>query len=134
MSNTAFIEGRFEPDNFSRPAIDIFEHFRPNSNLVIHIETDEFSAVCPATENPDMYDLKVIYGPIKDCIELKSFKMYLKAYRNWGIFIEDLAPMILNDIVEQCNPDHCSVELRQGRRGGIDTTVYVEYNMDKDED
>ncbi len=48
----------------------------------IEIILPEFSSVCPKTGLPDFGKLVLRYVPDKLCLELKSYKMYLLAYRN----------------------------------------------------
>jgi 7-cyano-7-deazaguanine reductase len=52
----------------------------------IEIVIPEFTSVCPKTGLPDFGRLTLRYTPDKLCLELKSLKMYLLAYRNLGIF------------------------------------------------
>lgn len=127
---TAFIEGRKEAHEFNRPGLDTFKPLYRETEIRVTISTDEFTAVCPATNNPDIYDLTINYVPDELCLELKSFKQYLKEYRNWGIFIEDLACMILEDIVSACDPIEAHLTITQARRGGIETTVTRDYDVD----
>ena len=44
----------------------------------------EFTSVCPKTGLPDFGKLTLRYVPDKKCLELKSLKMYLLAYRESG--------------------------------------------------
>jgi len=66
------------------PAIETF----PNqfSNYEIKIEIPEFTSVCPKTGRPDFGTITIIYSPRDSCLELKSLKMYILAYRNLGNF------------------------------------------------
>ena len=50
----------------------------------------EFTSVCPKTGLPDHGTVRLIYTPDKACLELKSLKMYTLAYRNLGIFQENI--------------------------------------------
>jgi len=88
----------------------------------IVFESSELSAICPVTNGPDIYDLKVRYTPSSVCIETKSLKLYLETFRNRGIFAEHLAPELANHLAAAVKvPMH--VTLRQHTRGGIVTTV-----------
>ena len=94
---------------------------------VWHVEmaSDELTAVCPVTGQPDLYDATIEYWPGELCIESKSLKLYLSRYRNEGHFCEALAVKIRNDIAEavQLPHDKVSVILRQKARGGITITA-----------
>ena len=50
----------------------------------IEIVIPEFTSVCPKTGLPDFGKLTLRYTPDKLCLELKSLKMYVLAYRNLG--------------------------------------------------
>ena len=56
----------------------------------IEIVLPEFTSVCPKTGLPDHGELTLRYVPDKLCLELKSLKMYMLAYRNLGIFQENV--------------------------------------------
>ena len=48
----------------------------------ITIEIPEYTAICPKTGLPDFGTIRLTYVPEKSCLELKSLKMYIHAYRN----------------------------------------------------
>ena len=83
----------------------------------------EYTSVCPKTGLPDYGALTIQYQPRKLCLELKSLKMYLLAYRNLGIFYENAVNRILRDIVEAARPEWCVVRGDFTPRGGLTTTV-----------
>jgi 7-cyano-7-deazaguanine reductase len=90
---------------------------------VTHVEmtSDELSAVCPITGQPDMYVATIEYEPDALCLESKSLKLYLASYRNEGAFCEALAVKIRDDVgaVLELPSDKVHVTLRQKARGGI---------------
>src|SRR5258708_27687223 len=61
----------------------------------IEVVMPEFTSVCPKTGLPDFGKLTLRYTPDKLCLELKSLKMYLLAYRNLGIFYENVVNSFL---------------------------------------
>src|SRR5687768_9894246 len=69
---------------------------------VSHVEmtSDELTAVCPVTGQPDLYLATIEYRPGELCIESKSLKLYLSGYRNEGHFCEALAVKIRDDVAE----------------------------------
>jgi len=83
----------------------------------------ELTALCPTTDLPDFYTIKLLYEPSERLIELKSFKLYLLKYRNIGIYHEELANQILEDFVKVVHPNWIFVELKVNIRGGISTTI-----------
>jgi len=94
----------------------------------IEIEMPEFTSVCPKTGLPDFGRLVVRYAPAKRCLELKSFKMYLLAYRNLGIFQENIVNRVLRDVVKAASPVRASVTGEFAPRGGIGSTVTAAWN------
>ena len=93
----------------------------------IEIVTPEFTSVCPKTGLPDFGKILLRYTPDKKCLELKSYKMYLLAYRGIGIFQENATNRILRDVVKACNPVRATVIGDFSPRGGLGTIVTAEY-------
>jgi 7-cyano-7-deazaguanine reductase len=89
------------------------------SNYEIEISTPEFTSVCPKTGLPDHGTLTLRYVPDKHCLELKSYKMYLLAYRNLGIFQENVVNRVLQDAVKACDPVSATVIGEFTPRGGV---------------
>jgi len=107
--------------------IEVFENPRPNRDYTITIRCPEFTSLCPKTGQPDFGLILIDYVPDKVCIELKSLKFYLQAYRNRGIFYEQLINQILDELVDACRPRRMTVVGRFRPRGGITTEVKAEY-------
>ena len=105
----------------------VFRYEYPDQVSRVTVETDEFTAVCPWTGLPDYGTLKILYVPGQSCIELKSLKYYLLSYRDVGIVQEHAANRILKDLVAACRPRSMMVTLDYRLRGGIHTSVSVEY-------
>ena len=78
----------------------------PNQFLAYEIVIDvpEFTSVCPKTGLPDFGVLTIRYVPVRRCLELKSLKEYLLAYRNLGIFQENIVNRVLEDVVRAARP------------------------------
>jgi 7-cyano-7-deazaguanine reductase len=87
--------------------------------------SDELTAVCPVTGQPDLYLTVIEYWPRALCIESKSLKLYLNGYRNEGHFCEALAVKIRDDVAEvlELPADKVRVTLEQKARGGITITA-----------
>src|SRR5213593_2912982 len=90
---------------------------------VSHVEmrSDELTAVCPVTAQPDLYVATIAYSPEALCLESKSLKLYLARFRNEGHFCEALAVTIRDDVAEalELPKDAVHVALTQKARGGI---------------
>jgi 7-cyano-7-deazaguanine reductase len=93
----------------------------------IEIVMPEFTSVCPKTGLPDHGTLRLIYTPFKRCLELKSLKMYTLAYRNLGIFQENVVNRVLADVVRAADPISATVIGDFAARGGISTRVTANY-------
>jgi 7-cyano-7-deazaguanine reductase len=94
---------------------------------VSHVEltSDELTAICPVTGQPDLYVATIEFWPGPLCIESKSLKLYLSSFRNEGAFAEALAVRIRDDAggALQLPADKVRVTLRQKARGGITITA-----------
>ena len=109
------------------PPIDAWPNQFRERDYVLRIVIPEFTCVCPKTGQPDFGTVTVEYIPDETCVELKSLKLYIQAYREMGIFHENIANKILDDLVAACSPRKARVTLRFNPRGGIYTTVTAEY-------
>ena len=97
----------------------------------IEIEMPEFTSICPKTGLPDHGTLILRYIPDKLCLELKSLKMYTLAYRNLGIFQENVVNRMLADVVKYAKPIQASLTGDFMPRGGVHTTVTANYSRRK---
>jgi 7-cyano-7-deazaguanine reductase len=107
--------------------LETFPNPRPERDYQIDIRCPEFTSVCPKTGLPDFGEILITYTPDASCIELRSLKYYLLAYRNEGIFYEAATNRILDDLVAACQPRRLRVTGAFSARGGITTTVIAEY-------
>jgi len=94
----------------------------------IEIEMPEFTSVCPKTGLPDHGILILRYVPDRLCLELKSLKMYTLAYRNLGIFQENIVNRMLADVVRAARPLRATLEGDFTPRGGISTRITASYD------
>ena len=106
-----------------------FDYEFPQQEAEIVVDTDEFTAVCPWTDLPDFGTLIIKYVPDKLCLELKSLKYYLLSYTRVGIVQEHAANRLLDDLVEACQPRRMTITLDYKVRGGLHTTVTVNYEQ-----
>lgn len=93
----------------------------------ITIEIPEYTAICPKTNLPDFGTVTIHYMPDKECLELKSLKMYIHAYRNVGIFYENSVNRILQDVVKACRPVWAKVTGGFTARGGLSSKIEAKY-------
>ena len=112
--------------NAKLPEIEVW----PNqyaTGYEIEIEMPEFTSICPKTGLPDHGVLTLRYTPSKFCLELKSLKMYTLAYRNLGIFQENVVNRMLADIVKYAKPLSATLTGDFLPRGGVHTKVTAHY-------
>ncbi len=93
----------------------------------IEIVLPEFTSVCPKTALPDHGEITLRYVPDRLCLELKSLKMYMLAYRNLGIFQENAVNRFLQDVVKACRPIAATVTGEFTPRGGVYTKIAASY-------
>jgi len=89
----------------------------------IEITMPEFTSVCPKTGLPDHGTLILRYVPDKLCLELKSLKLYTLAYRNLGIFQENVVNRMLADVVRAAKPHSAELVGDFTPRGGVFTKI-----------
>ena len=91
----------------------------------VELVSDELTAVCPVTGQPDLYVATIEYSPQSLCLESKSLKLYLNGYRNEAGFCEALAVRIRDDVAAalELPADKVRVTLEQKARGGITITA-----------
>jgi 7-cyano-7-deazaguanine reductase len=103
------------------PGIETWPNQFPGYEIEIVIP--EFTSVCPKTALPDFGRLTLRYTPDKLCLELKSLKMYVLAYRNLGIFYENVVNRFLRDVVAAAKPVRAEVIGEFTPRGGLESKV-----------
>ena len=111
------------------PSIETWENQFPNYEIEIAIP--EFTSVCPKTGLPDFGTITVRYIPNKLCLELKSFKEYTMAYRNLGIFYENVVNRFVKDIVAAVKPVSIEVMGEFTPRGGLQSTITASWSKSK---
>ncbi len=117
--------------NAKLPDIECWPNQFPNYTNTISIP--EFTSICPKTGLPDFGTITVTYAPNQQCMELKSFKLYINAYRNLGIFQENAVNRILRDVVKACRPKWCVVRGEFASRGGLSGTMEACFGHPKEE-
>ena len=98
-----------------------------DTDTLVEFSTNELTAICPVTGQPDFYELKLSYRPGTRLLESKAMKLYLWGFRDRGMFAEDLAATLLKDLVGACDPAQMTVDLTQQVRGGIEIRTVVRH-------
>ena len=110
--------------------LELFPNPQPERDYTIRISIPEFTCLCPKTGQPDFADLLLEYIPDRQCVELKSLKMYIWSFRNEGAFHEAVTNEILDDLVNATAPRFMRVTAIFNIRGGIGTTVIAEHRAE----
>jgi 7-cyano-7-deazaguanine reductase len=95
--------------------------------FIIEHVNEEFTSTCPKTGHPDFGRIILRYQPAKVCVELKSLKLYLQAFRNEGIFYENVTNCILDDLVAVVAPRRMTLVAHFTPRGGISSRIVVSH-------
>ena len=98
-----------------------------DTDATVEFSTNELTAICPVTGQPDFYELKLTYRPRSRLLESKAMKLYLWAFRDKGMFAEDMAASLLKDLVAACDPVEMTVDLTQQVRGGLKIRTVVRH-------
>ena len=107
--------------------LDTFPNPNTRRDFLIHMEIPEFTCLCPMTGQPDFATLTLDYIADSKCVELKSLKLYIWAYRNEGAYHEAVTNRILDDLVDATRPRFMRLSARFFVRGGIFTTITAEH-------
>lgn len=91
----------------------------PGVGLSIRMISDEVTALCPVTGQPDWYEVQIAYRPLALCLESKSLKLYLGSLRGLGVFCETLAASIAREVWSVASPAEVTVVVKQKPRGGV---------------
>ncbi len=103
------------------PKIECFENQFKNYEITVSIP--EFTSICPKSGLPDFGTITIRYIPDTWCVELKSLKTYILAYRNLGIFYENAVNRILSDFVKASRPIRATVTGEFNVRGGMKSII-----------
>ena len=110
--------------------LELFPNPQPERDYTIRISIPEFTCLCPKTGQPDFATLLLEYIPDRQCVELKSLKMYVWSFRNEGAFHEAVTNEILDDLVNATAPRFMRLTAIFNVRGGIGTTVIAEHRAE----
>ncbi|MBL8998720.1 MAG: preQ(1) synthase [Gemmatimonadales bacterium] len=122
--------------------LETFPNPYPDREYEIFMTTPEFTSLCPlggietdAAElallkggAPDFATINITYVPDRECIELKSLKLYLWSFRNDGIFYERVVNRILDDLSGKVKPRSLKVVGDFNVRGGLKSVITATYH------
>jgi len=92
---------------------------KPAGVVEVTCISDEVTANCPVTGQPDWYKVEITYEPDKLCVESKTVKLFLQSFRNEGHFCENFASIIAHEFFKALLPLRVQVQVTQKARGGV---------------
>jgi 7-cyano-7-deazaguanine reductase len=107
--------------------LETFPNPSPKRDYVVRHVAPEFTSRCPLTGQPDFGTVTIEYVPDRRCVELKSLKFYLQAFREQGIFYEAVTNRILDELAAVLRPRWMRVQTDWNPRGGLRSTITAEY-------
>jgi 7-cyano-7-deazaguanine reductase len=131
LEHSGLIVEETPPEEMHLPGLDTFEYQYKGKRINISFTCPEFTAVCPFSDFPDFATIKIDYVPNELCVELKSLKLYINAFRSVKIFHEHVVNRILEDFVRACDPIEVDIEGDFNIRGNIKTIIRASYRRDE---
>lgn len=107
--------------------LETFPNRYPERCYIISLTFPEFTSLCPVTGQPDFGTIVLEYIPDALCVESKSFKLYMFAYRNHHSFMETIVNDVLSDLCAVLNPAWCRIKGLFAPRGATRIDVFAEY-------
>jgi len=101
----------------ARRELDVFKSPKAHANTTY--QSDEVTAICPITSQPDQYTVAIQIQETQWLIESKSLKLYFQSFRNEGIFCEEFASRVCEDVKKATKAGNIIVRVDQKARGGV---------------
>ncbi len=95
----------------------------------ISISTPELTCICPFSDFPDFGSVEINYVPRARCLELKSFKLYINAFRDVKIFHEAITEVIFADFLAAVKPQKAWMAVDMNVRGNVKTVCRKYFRM-----
>jgi len=131
LEHSGLIVEETRPEAMGLPEIDTFAYKYAGKAIKISFECPEFTAICPFSDFPDFATIKIDYVPNELCVELKSLKLYINAFRSVKIFHEHVVNRILEDFVRASEPIAVDIEGDFNVRGNIKTVIRASYRREE---
>lgn len=96
-------------------------------NYAVTFDFPYFTTYCKMIQQPDYAHLKLTIVPNGRIIEMKSFKLYLQAFRNMDIYQEEATNVVFIDVIRACKPLYAELEAIWDPRGSMGTRVNIAY-------
>lgn len=95
----------------------------PGAQQTVEYRSEEFTSLCPKTGQPDFATITIAYVPRDRCVETKSLKLYLFAWRNEGAFMESIVKKMADDLQAALGAYELHVTGEFAARGGVTITT-----------
>lgn len=110
--------------------LECFENRTKLRRYWVEFTCPEFTCICPKSGFPDFATIHIKYIPYERCVELKSLKLYINAFRDQKIFHEDVVNIILDDLIKLLDPIEIEVVGDFNVRGNIKTVVKANHQRE----
>ncbi len=107
--------------------LETFVNRFPDNDYLVCFDIPEFTCLCPRSGFPDFATIRIRYVPDQRCVELKSLKLYINGFRNKNIYHEDVANVIIDELIGLLDPRYIFLQADFMVRGNIHTTVEAEH-------
>ena len=118
--------GSYDPN-----LLEKIENRYKENDYWVSLDCFEFTVLCPITSQPDFGKILINYVPDEFLIESKSLKLYITSFRNHGDFSEDIANMIMMDLIKIIEPRYIEIRTNFNPRGGISINPFVNHGKDE---
>ena len=107
------------PTQYAPEILESITCLNTKDDAWISLICNEFTSLCPKTNQPDFAKIYINYIPAQKLVESKSLKLYLFSFRNHGAFHEDCINVICKDLFRLLRPNFIEVIGEFSPRGGI---------------
>jgi len=111
--------------------LETFENTHQGNDYWVSLNADEFTSLCPITNQPDFATLVISYIPHVKMVESKSLKLYLFSFMNSGEFHEEVVNKIGKDLVKLMQPKYLEIIGLFYPRGNISIHPTFSYHNGK---
>lgn len=116
---------------YAPAVLETFENIHTQRDYWVTLNADEFTTLCPITNQPDFGSLIINYIPDVKMVESKSLKLYFFSFMNSGEFHEDVVNKIGKDLVALMEPKYLEVIGLFYPRGNI--SIHPTFSFSNDE-
>ena len=112
--------------NPNKCKLDPIPNKNHKKNFVVRLTVNEFTSLCPITQQPDFARFVIDYQPNKFLVESKSFKFFMFSFRNYQCFHENCTIYIADKLLKSIKPKWLRISGFWFPRGGIPIDIFYE--------